>query len=341
MPPFADMANGITNMEARQLPLVSVVIPTFNRRESLLYTLESLEQQSYPLDRLEVVVVDDGGDDGTEAIAQRGFPFALRYLRQKNQGAAVARNHGARESIGEFLVFVDDDIRLLPETVERLAVNAGNGRVILLGTLTTPDEASAGSVFARLANPDRSMQSVTSEAGEVPFQHCMTGLLGVRRDDFLDLGMFRDPTGGWPNWDDVDFGYRAHQAGYRLLRVRGAVAEHWDYALSDLRSACRRWERGAFSGATLLQRYPELSQHIPMFADKGPIEWQQEPPRVILRKLARQAASSPPVMWAMECAVPTLERLAPDSTALRLLYRWIVSGYIYRGYREGLRAMVR
>jgi hypothetical protein len=164
----------------------------------------------------------------------------------------------------------------------------------------------------------------------------MTGLLCVWRKDFLDLGMFQDPTGGWPNWDDVDFGYRAHQAGYQLERVYSAVAEHWDYALADWRKACQRWQKAGYSGARLFERYPALVNHIPMFCDKGPIAWKEDSLGLILRKLARQATSSRLVMWMMESLVPILEHLAPTANGLRLLYRWIISGYIYRGYRAGL-----
>lgn len=329
-------------MEASELPLVSVIIPTYNRKASLLRTLESLERQSYPVDRFEVIVVDDGGNDRSEeVVAQRSFTFSLHYVRQENQGAAAARNRGALQSNGKYLIFVDDDIRLLPHTVERLAVHANTEKAILQGTLTTPAEILAGSAFARLADSNRPSVSSGNGSWQVSFENCMTGLLGVRREDFLALGMFQDPTGGWPNWDDVDFGYRAHQAGYRLLRVDGAVAEHWDYALSSLSNTCQRLERAAFSGATLLRRYPVLGEHLPMFADKGPITWRHDPPGLILRKLARQIASSAPVMWLMKRLVRVLERYMPDNTVLRLLYRWISSGYIYCGYRQGLREITR
>lgn len=328
-------------MDGSERPLISVIVPTFNRKASLLRTLESLVQQGYPVERLEVIVVDDGGDDGTETVAQRSFPFPLHYVRQENQGAAAARNQGARQSHGALLIFVDDDIRLLPHTVERLAAHADIEKTILLGTLTTPTEILASSPFARLVGSTRPAESGNSEFQQVPFQNCMTGLLGVRREDFFALGMFQDPTGGWPNWDDVEFGYRAHQAGYRLLRVDGAVAEHWDYALSSLSHTCQRLERAAFSGATLLRRYPTLGDHLPMFADKGPIAWRQDPPGLICRKLVRQIASSAPVMGVMKQLARVLERRAPENTALRLLYRWIGSGYIYRGYRRGVREITR
>ena len=92
------------------LPTVSVIIPTYNRKDLLSETLDSLAQQTYPSDRFEVILVDDGSTDGTDAIAAEAFPFSLRYFWQSNQGDAAARNLGAQRSQAEFLVFLDDDI---------------------------------------------------------------------------------------------------------------------------------------------------------------------------------------------------------------------------------------
>jgi hypothetical protein len=77
-----------------------------------------------------------------------------------------------------------------------------------------------------------------------------------------------------------------------------------------------------------------------MFRDKGPIAWRQDSSRLIGRKMMRQIASSP-AMRLMKYNAPKLERRTPSSMLLMLLYRWIISGYIDRGYREGLRAMAR
>jgi len=320
-------------------PSVSVIIPTYNRFSSLLRTLASIADQTYPPGCFEVVVVDDGGNDGTQDIQHRDYPFPLQYVRQDNQGATSARNHGAAQSRGDLLFFVDDDIRLYPNTLECMVTKLGAPSTIVLGTLVTPPEILKTSCFARSQGSAPAATSVGTTQETVPFQHCATGLLAIHREDLIALGGFRDPSGGWPNWDDVDFGYRANQNGYRLIRATEAIAEHWDYALGSLESACSRWYRAGHSGAALLQRYPELANHIPMLLDKRPVRWRQDPLTLILRKVARRIVSSRVIVWAMEAAAPVLQQRLPNSTALRLLYRWIISGYIYRGYCAGLRAL--
>lgn len=322
-------------MATTSQPLVSVIIPTYNRKDSLLRTLDSLSHQTYPADRFEVIVVDDGGSDGTEAIAQHIYPFALRYVRQENCGDAYARNRGAQEAQGVILQFLDDDIVVEPGFLTAVAdQHAYRDRLMVIGNLQ-PLPSTSPTPFERVAAVQQRNAIIT---GQIAFTEILSGILSMKREHYLDLGMMQPVArSGSSVWCDVEFAYRAHNQGFRLWRATKAVAYHDDYALRDLNAACRRVQRAASVGAELFRRHPELKAHVPMFRDKGPIAWRQDPPALILRKLARQVASSRPAMWAMERSVPTLERRAPQSRLLALFYRWIISGYIYRGYRDGLR----
>lgn len=90
-------------------PLVSVVIPTYNRAYCLRRTLESVFAQTHR--RLEVLLVDDGSTDGTAALAEeigRNEP-RLRYLRQANAGVCAARNLGLETARGEYIALLDSD----------------------------------------------------------------------------------------------------------------------------------------------------------------------------------------------------------------------------------------
>lgn len=92
---------------------VSVVIPTYNRAELLGVALDSVYAQTWK--EFEVLVVDDGSTDGTEAmlqpyIAERG----LRHLRQANRGPSAARNRGIEAARGEYVAFLDSDDLWLP-----------------------------------------------------------------------------------------------------------------------------------------------------------------------------------------------------------------------------------
>jgi len=305
----------------------------------LRQTLDRLTRQSLPAEQIEVCVVDDGSTDPPATLSPADFPFALRLVCRDRQGATAARNAGAAESQGELLLFLDDDIWLDPEALETLARGClETERTIMLGTLLTPAE-NGDTVFGRLTAPLPFADHAPTQDLDLAATDCLTGLLALRRTDFFELGGFQDPTGGWPNWDDVDFGYRATRAGFRLRRSARARAEHRDHAMADLPTICRRSQAAGHSAARLLQKYPELRSAMPMFADKSPILWKIDPPGLVSRKLIRRAASTGFVVRFMEWLARDLEQYWPAEPALRRLYRWIIGAYIFRGFQNGIKEL--
>ncbi len=113
-------------------PLVSIVIPTKNRRELLRETIASVVAQTYP--NWEAIVVDDGSNDSTEEMIQS---IALtdkrvRFVRRERKpaGASTCRNIGLSAAKGEYVVFLDSDDLLAPACLERRAeVMASNPKV--------------------------------------------------------------------------------------------------------------------------------------------------------------------------------------------------------------------
>lgn len=89
------------------LPSFSVVIPTRSRSEQLSVCIRRLEGLDYPIDRYEVIVVDDGSQH--EPQIEPSGQMRYRLIRQDQRGPAAARNLGAAHAEGEYLAFVDDD----------------------------------------------------------------------------------------------------------------------------------------------------------------------------------------------------------------------------------------
>jgi len=98
------------------IPKVSVVIPTYDRIETLPRSLDSVINQTFP--DWELIVVDDGSTDGTDKMILRDYP-AVRLHRQENGGVSSARNSGAALASGEWIAFLDSDDAWLPEKLER------------------------------------------------------------------------------------------------------------------------------------------------------------------------------------------------------------------------------
>lgn len=94
--------------------LVSVIVPCYNQAHYVGDAIASVLAQTWP--QREIIVVDDGSRDNPAAVVSRYA--GVRLIRQANQGVSAARNHGLRESRGEFLVFLDADDRLTPNALQ-------------------------------------------------------------------------------------------------------------------------------------------------------------------------------------------------------------------------------
>ena len=94
-------------------PLVSVIVPTYNRASVLMEAVESVLAQTYP--HLELLVVDDGSTDDTLERLQKIRDERLRVIRATHHGAAAARNKGLSEAKGELIGFCDSDDLWVPE----------------------------------------------------------------------------------------------------------------------------------------------------------------------------------------------------------------------------------
>jgi len=98
---------------------LSIVIPTFNRQQVLSRAIQSVLSQRYLYKRLdwELIVVDDGSTDSTEAWLKREYPEVV-YLKQNNLGVSAARNLGLERASGEWLALLDSDDEWLPHKLD-------------------------------------------------------------------------------------------------------------------------------------------------------------------------------------------------------------------------------
>lgn len=95
-----------------QKPLISVVTPTYNRKDELVHLFSSMKKQTLDPKFFEMIISDDGSTDGTEEYVkslENKFKFNLLYVSQKNLGPGFARNTGVKNSKGELIVFIDSD----------------------------------------------------------------------------------------------------------------------------------------------------------------------------------------------------------------------------------------
>lgn len=98
-------------------PLVSVIIPTFNRADLICKAIDSVLGQTY--ENVEIIVVDDGSTDETNSLIKTKYSDLIRYYLQENRGVSVARTFGFQKSRGSFIGFLDSDDYFLPQCIEK------------------------------------------------------------------------------------------------------------------------------------------------------------------------------------------------------------------------------
>lgn len=320
-------------------PLVSVIIPTYNRAQSLHRALESILQQNIPTSMFEVIVVDDGSTDETPDIAEESWSYSLKYYHQQNLGSAEARNTGARLASGRILVFLDDDMVAEPDYLGGLIEeHAAYSHIVGMGT-EYPCLSEPASIYGRVVAAERERREHNSQtSGFVDFTACVTNNLSVERDDYYAIGAMQDVAGDGPTWwGDVDFGYRAFRKGMQFRRSAKAICLHCDYSLTDFETVLARAEKASYLVHYLIRKYPDIVNYLPMFDDKLPIDWRNDHIAMKFRKAIRLLTSTSLMVGELETAVRQLERYYPKPALLGLLYRWTIGGYIYRGYRHGLK----
>jgi len=126
-----------------KLPLVSIIIPTYNRAQLLARAVGSVLSQSYQC--FELLIVDDGSNDNTQEVVSCFKDSRIRYFKmEKNKGASAARNFGMRESRGGYLSFLDSDDEWLPRKLETevcFLENNKNYIIVSMGTVFIRDSA--------------------------------------------------------------------------------------------------------------------------------------------------------------------------------------------------------
>lgn len=250
--------------------MLSVVICTYNRRALLGECLTSLFSQTYPKDDYEIIVVDDGSTDGTDALLQEmaaspGPP--LRHFRQENKGSAAARNLGISQARGEIIASIDDDCVATERWMESAVPYFADGDIVGVQGQTLPAEPVRLHFF-----PPRFSYTieVTKEVPNHP-----TCNVFYRKQAILDVGGFNEKfkmTGA----EDLDLALRIEGKGQIVFSKEVLVyhAVFYDTLTQRLRFM-RRYQYEPI----LFKQHPQLRKgllfgfvnskevlHVPFFA---------------------------------------------------------------------------
>jgi len=289
-------------------PRYSVIIPTFNRRDVIRGTLESLEKLRPPPGGWEVIIVDDGSPAPLDGLVEpHRARLTIELFRQPNAGPAAARNRGATLARGEFLVFTDDDCQPEPEWLcEFDRVFQQDPDLLLGGFIVNGLVHNVYSATSQLI-VDMVYRQFNPTPDAATFFCSNNFAMPARRFRELqgfDAARFRLAAG-----EDRDFCARWRQQGWGLRLVPGAVIRHFHVMnLPKFWRQCFGYGRGAWTFHRLQSR-----RGVNSFArDSG-----------LHRNLPR---TLPPLWsqldWKSRLATPPLLAVWQVANALGFAYQW-------------------
>jgi len=234
-------------------PLFSIVIPTKDRPELLAACLTGLSQLDYPRENYEVLVVDDGSESSMFGVCEQFLnKFTIEYFRQVvSSGPAAARNFGAENALGRYLVFLDDDCSVDPKWLG--AYEAGFSKIdadALVGSTHNPDPDMIGPQVWCLVVAFQ-YHYWRDESGYLKI--AISNNLAVERQAFQAVGGF---DGSFPlaASEDRDFSWRFNEAGYRIAQSPEAKVWHIQPSLSFSKYMKLQFRYGYYAGAQKRKR---------------------------------------------------------------------------------------
>jgi GT2 family glycosyltransferase/glycosyltransferase involved in cell wall biosynthesis len=243
----------------RGCPRVSVVVLAFNGRDHLRRCLPTLLAQTYPRERLELIVVDNGSTDGGADYVAEQFPSVRVVRNRANYGFARGNNIGAELATGELVAFLNQDTRADPDWVTELVAPIVAARrqgdetlACTAAKIVSWDGALVDFVGARMNFLGKASQLDFGQPVdprydvERPMLFACGGAMLIDRRVFLEVGGFDEDY--FVFFEDVDLGWRLWVLGYRVQLAPKAITYHRLHASTASLGDARRqlvYERNA------------------------------------------------------------------------------------------------
>ncbi|HEU5182760.1 MAG TPA: glycosyltransferase [Candidatus Polarisedimenticolia bacterium] len=284
-------------------PALSIVVPTYNRRELLSRTLPALLQRAREEGPAEVIVVVDGSADGTlEILAGYVHDPGLQVIFQENRGLAAARNRGTAAAAAEAVLFLDDDM-LLDEgaLAQHRAAHAPEGERVVFGSLGLAPGPRRSFLKEGVEVWGEQVRERLSAPGyRFRFDDCHFGHASVSRSLLRSRGGFDETYVKFGN-EDYDLGWRLIQASAEMRFLPEAVARQiYD---KDMPRWLRDCQCVGEADQVLAAKHPLLRSHLRLSA------LPEHPLRRLARRSGLSAADPLAPLWALlESSLSRLER---------------------------------
>ncbi|MFT9056053.1 MAG: glycosyltransferase, partial [Ethanoligenens sp.] len=206
-------------------PTVSIVIVNLNGLRHLDECFKSIQRLDYPKEKIEVVMVDNGSTDGSVEFMRKKYSWVKLIRNSKNEGFAKPSDDGARAATGEYVAFLNNDMKVqkrwLAELVHSIEVNQATcaGSVILNWNGELLDFAGGSVSFYGMGYQHhfheamKTVEPLLTQDKELLF--ACGGAMLMRRDVFLQIGGFDEDFFAY--FEDVDLGWRMRVLGHKVV----------------------------------------------------------------------------------------------------------------------------
>lgn len=237
-------------------PQLSIIIPTFNRREMLRETILSLFAQTFPKHQFEIIVVDNDSTDGTDSMVEelRGMaPCSLLYHKKNNEGPGKSRNVGISLANGEVVAFTDSDCVAHREWLQKGAEMMTKGVGIVQGK-TLPSEQKSDAIITSTQRIEH--QTGLYETCNIFYRKCTLEEVSGFAEEFVGIRFGKPGVGG----EDTDLAFRVMKNGWEAAFAPEAVVFHHHHPSATWRAVFnhRIFYTFFYALPTLVGRHPEL-----------------------------------------------------------------------------------
>lgn len=185
---------------------ISVVLPAKNEAAAIGQTIEKIKQLQ-AIDEIEIIVVNDGSTDSTKVVAEQAGARVVSHPYSKGNGAAIKT--GAREAIGDIIIFMDADGQHDPQDIPRLIEKIGQGYDLVVGAR---QKGSQASISRGIAN--KIYNNLATYMTEHPVEDLTSGFRAVRSDKFKEF-LYLLPNGfSYPTTSTMAFFRAGYSVGY-------------------------------------------------------------------------------------------------------------------------------
>lgn len=323
---------------------ISVVIPTYNRREQLSEVLDCLLKSDVDeLSKVEIIVIDDGSTVPTKSVVeskQAKTPFTLKYFYQNNAGPAEARNHGFRRAECEIVLFIDDDILVFPDLIKKhfQAHQKLKGSVVFGQNLYIKPKSETSSYrFLEYTNTAEFSKKNKIDEGFVEAVSVASGNLSVEKHLFSEENAVYTSRLRMPFSEEFDLAFRLkerHIPIYSALDIKG-----WHLQPTDIEDKCKQEYRYGVLVAGVAVQNPSalaLGSLKNMFESNRGVQNEDAFP-LKLKKSVRKMLAQKFVREKMLRTINLLGKIVQKDSILFPLYKIIVGTYFFAGVRDGIK----